>query len=325
MIANRPGRIRRLASMRGLVRETTLVPQELVMPLFVKEGLRRDWAIPSMPGQFQHSLDGLLKEARRCRKAGVGAVMLFGIPARKHISGSGAFSETGIIPRALRRLKKEFPDLLLVADVCLCAYTRSGHCGLHVKNRLDKDATLAALARTALLYARSGADVVAPSDMMDGRVARIRDLLNAKGFSDTAILSYAVKYASAYYGPFRQAAENTPQSGDRRGYQMDPPNTDEALREAAADIEEGADLLLVKPALSYLDIVFRIKQDLVFPTGVYNVSGEYAMVKAAAAQGWINEKNTVLENLVSMKRAGADFIVSYWARCASDWLREGAY
>jgi len=312
-------RLRENASLRGLIREHRLTGRDLVQPLFVKEGLRRSAEVPSMPGQFQYTENGVVEEARRLADAGVPAVLLFGLPRRKDPRGVSATERSGVVPRAVRRIKKARPELLVITDVCLCEYTTHGHCG-HVRaGRVLNDPTLATLAKTALSHARAGADVVAPSDMMDGRVRAIRSALDRGGFAPLPILSYAVKYASAFYAPFRDAAESAPGFGDRSGYQMDPSSADQALREAETDLAEGADLLLVKPALAYGDILRRLRERFACPVGAYSVSGEYAMVKAAAARGWIDEKKIVLETHLGFKRAGASFIITYWAKDLARW------
>ncbi len=331
----RPRRLRQTAKLRALVRETELSVSDLVMPLFVREGTRLRKPISSMPGQFQLSVDELVKEAGRTAKLGVPAVILFGIPDKKDEKASGAYAPTGIVPKAVRALKKELPELIVICDVCLCEYMSHGHCGIVRKPSksggagipacdymIDNDASLDLLAKSALAYAEAGADIVAPSDMMDGRVAAIRAALDETGFSDTPIMSYAAKFASAYYGPFREAAESPPQFGDRRTYQMDCANADEALREVALDIEEGADIVMVKPALGYQDLIWRVKEKFRYPVACYNVSGEYAMVKAAAQNGWLDEKQVVLEMLTGFRRAGADIILTYWAQQAARWLAE---
>ena len=299
--------------LRDLVRETRLAPSQLVQPYFVcpGQGVRRE--IPSMPGQFNLSLDALAEEAGRARRAGVGAVLLFGLPQSKDAGGSGAYIDAGIVQQALAVLKRETPELLLIADTCLCEYTDHGHCGPVVDGEVDNDATLEILGRTAVSQARAGADVIAPSGMMDGMVGAIRRELDAHGFSHLPIMSYAVKYASGFYGPFRDAADSTPQFGDRRGYQMDPANAREALREAELDVRQGADILMVKPALPYLDVVRDVRERFGLPVAAYQVSAEYAMIKAAGARGWIDEARVVDETLVSIARAGADIIVTYFA------------
>jgi porphobilinogen synthase len=322
----RPRRLRQNAKLRALVRETELSVNDLVMPLFVREGSRLRKPISSMPGQFQLSVDELVKEAGRTAKLGVAAVILFGIPDKKDEKASGAYAANGIVSKAVRALKKEFPELVVICDVCLCEYMSHGHCGVVRKSgrdfRIDNDATLGLLAKSALAYAEAGADIVAPSDMMDGRVAAIRAALDETGFSDMPIMSYAAKFASAYYGPFREAAESPPQFGDRRTYQMDYANAEEALREVALDIEEGADIVMVKPAFGYQDLIWRVKEKFGYPVACYNVSGEYAMVKAAAQNGWLDEKQVVLEMLTGFRRAGADIILTYWAQQAAKWLRD---
>jgi porphobilinogen synthase len=322
----RPRRLRQNAKLRALVRETELSVSDLVMPLFVREGTRLRKPIRSMPGQFQLSVDELVKEAGRTAKLGVPAVILFGIPDKKDEKASGAYAPNGIVPKAVRALKKELPELIVICDVCLCEYMSHGHCGVVRKSgrdwQIDNDASLDLLAKSALAYAEAGADIVAPSDMMDGRVAAIRAALDETGFSDTPIMSYAAKFASAYYGPFREAAESPPQFGDRRTYQMDYANAEEALREVALDIEEGADIVMVKPALGYQDLIWRVKEKFRYPVACYNVSGEYAMVKAAAQNGWLDEKQVVLEMLTGFRRAGADIILTYWAQQAAPWLAE---
>ena len=322
----RPRRLRQNPTLRALVRETELSVGDLVQPLFVREGTRLRKPINSMPGQFQLSVDELVKEAGRTAKLGVPAVILFGIPDKKDEKASGAYAANGIVPKAVRALKKELPELIVICDVCLCEYMSHGHCGIIRKSgknyRIDNDATLGLLAKSSLAYAEAGADIIAPSDMMDGRVAAIRAALDETGFADTPIMSYAAKFASAYYGPFREAAESPPRFGDRRTYQMDYANADEALREVALDIEEGADIVMVKPALGYQDLIWRVKEKFRYPVACYNVSGEYAMVKAAAQNGWIDEKQSVLEMLTGFRRSGADIILTYWAQQAAQWLAE---
>lgn len=321
---HRPRRLRQNAKLRALVRETEVSVSDLVMPLFVREGTRLREPISSMPGQFQLSVDELVKEAGRTAQLGVNAVILFGIPDRKDEKASGAYAASGIVPKAVRALKKELPELIVICDVCLCEYMSHGHCGVVRKSgrdyRIDNDASLELLAKSALAFAEAGADVIAPSDMMDGRVGAIRAALDETGFSDTPIMSYAAKFASAYYGPFREAAESPPQFGDRRTYQMDWANAEEALREVALDIEEGADIVMVKPALGYQDLIWRVKEKFRYPVACYNVSGEYAMVKAAAQNGWLDEKQVVLEMLTGFRRSGADIILTYWAQQAAQWL-----
>src|ERR1017187_5860681 len=322
----RPRRLRQSPQLRALVRETELSVGDLVAPLFVREGSRLRKPIKSMPGQFQLSVDELVKESERIAKLGVPAVILFGIPDKKDDKASGAYAANGIVPKAVRALKKELPELIVICDVCLCEYMSHGHCGVVRKSgknyRIENDATLKLLAKSSVGYAAAGADIIAPSDMMDGRVAAIRAALDETGFADTPIMSYAAKFASAYYGPFREAAESPPQFGDRRTYQMDYANAEEALREVALDIEEGADIVMVKPALGYQDLIWRVKEKFRYPVACYNVSGEYAMLKAAAQNGWLDEKQAVLEMLTGFRRSGADIILTYWAQQAAKWLKE---
>ena len=323
----RPRRLRQNARLRALVRETELSVDHLVMPLFVREGTKVRKPITSMQGQFQLSVDQAVKEAGQALKLGVPAVILFGIPDKKDEKASAAYDSNGIVPKAVRALKKELPELIVVTDVCLCEYMRHGHCGVVRKSFrgreavIDNDASLTLLAKAALAYAEAGADIVAPSDMMDGRVGAIRAALDKTGFADTPIMSYAAKFASAFYGPFREAAESAPQFGDRKTYQMDAANAEEALREVALDIEEGADIVMVKPALAYLDLIWRVKEKFGYPVAVYNVSGEYAMIKAAAQNGWLDEKQAVLEMMTGFRRAGADIILTYWAQDLARWLK----
>lgn len=311
--AVRPRRLRTTDRLRRLVRETRLAPEQLVLPLFVIPGRGKAIDVPSMPGVKQWSVDRVAEEAGRAFDAGVRSVILFGIPEGKDASGSHAWREDGIVQQALRELRKAVPDLTLVTDVCMCEYTDHGHCGLLEGESVANDPTLELLAREAVSHARAGADVVAPSDMMDGRVGAIRTALDAAGFTGIPILSYAVKYASGLYGPFRDAAQSTPAFGDRRSYQMDPPNAREALRELALDLEEGADMVMVKPALSNLDVIASVRAACSVPVAAYQVSGEYAMVKAAAANGWIDEARVVDETLIAIRRAGADLILTYFA------------
>jgi len=325
--SNRLRRLRRTPVLRRLVRETALSVDDLVLPLFVREGATERRAILSMPDCFQLSVDELLREAERAFAAGIPAVILFGIPDRKDPRGSGAYEATGIVQRAVRALRKELPELVVIGDVCLCEYTDHGHCGVVVERRdgtkdVDNDATLELLAKTAVSLADAGADVVAPSAMMDGQVRAIRAALDAARRADTAIMAYSAKYASAFYGPFRDAAESPPRFGDRRSYQMDPANAREALREIALDLDEGADIVMVKPALAYLDVVRLARERFDVPIAAYNVSGEYAMLKAAAANGWLDERQAMLEVLTSIKRAGADLILTYHALDAAAALRE---
>jgi len=312
--AYRPRRLRRSEALRRMVRETRVVVEQLVQPLFVVPGSGVEKPIESMPGIAQLSVDRAAEECRRLADAGVPAVLLFGVPEHKDARGSGATAADGIIPRALAAIRRAAPGLVLMTDVCLCEYTDHGHCGVLRDEQVDNDATLPVLAAEALAHARAGADLVAPSDMMDGRVAAIRQALDEAGFSHLPIMSYAAKFASALYGPFREAAESTPQFGDRRGYQMDAANAEEALREVALDVEEGADIVMVKPAVHYLDLVRRVKERFGYPVAAYHVSGEYAMVKAAAARGWLDEERVVDETLLAIRRAGADIIVTYFAR-----------
>ena len=321
---SRPRRLRATPAWRALVAETTLAASDLVYPLFVVPGTGIRNPVGSMPGVFQLSIDELVKEAAAAHALGVPAVILFGIPEHKDPEGSAGWADDGIVPRATRALKAALPELQVWADVCLCEYTSHGHCGLlDAEGRVLNDATLPLLARAALAYARAGADCVAPSDMMDGRIGAIRAALDGAGFESLPIVSYAAKYASGYYGPFRDAAHSTPAFGDRKAYQMDPANSDEALREVALDLEEGADLVMVKPAGPYLDIVRRVKETFRVPTAAYQVSGEYALIKAAAERGWIDERRVALESLVGIRRAGADVILTYYAVEAARWLAEG--
>ncbi len=313
-------RLRRSPALRSLVQETRLSVQDLVYPLFVcpGKGVRRE--IPSMPGNFHLSIDRLVEECREVRELGIPGVILFGLPEGKDEEGSESWSEEGIVQRAVRALKKEVPGLLVITDVCLCEYTSHGHCGVIREGKVDNDATLELLARQALSHARAGADLVAPSDMMDGRIGRIRTALDGAGFQDLPVMSYAAKYASAFYGPFREAAGSAPQFGDRRGYQLDPPNAREALREVELDIAEGADIVMVKPALAYLDVIYRVKSAFGLPVAAYNVSGEYACILAAVQKGWLDQERILLEVLLSIKRAGADIILTYFAKQAARLL-----
>ena len=307
-------RLRRTPGLRNLVRETRLSPEQLLLPLFILpgEGIREP--VPSMPGVNRLSVDEMVRDAAEAHALGVGGVILFGLPEGKDAEGSGAWVEDGIVQEGLKALRAEVPNLLRITDVCLCEYTAHGHCGVLEEGVVQNDATLALLARTAVSHARAGADLVAPSDMMDGRVGAIRKALDDAGYVDLPIMSYAAKYASAFYGPFRDAADSTPASGDRKGYQMDPANGNEALREVWADLEEGADILMVKPALAYLDIIHRVKSETGWPVAAYHVSGEYAAIMAAAQRGWLDGDEAMTEALVSIRRAGADLILSYWAR-----------
>ena len=318
----RPRRLRASEGLRAMVRETVLQVEDLVYPLFLVPGEKVKKEIPSLPGQYHLSVDQAVLLAQEAWKLGIRSVLLFGLPSYKDEQGSSAWDLQQPVQQAMKAIKKALPEMVVIGDVCLCEYTSHGHCGLLAGETVDNDPTLALLAKVAVSQAQAGADIVAPSDMMDGRVQALREALDDAGFAQVSIMSYAVKYASAYYGPFRDAADSTPQFGDRRSYQMDPANAREALREAALDVEEGADFLMVKPALAYLDIVRQIKDTYLLPLATYNVSGEYAMVKAAAQQGWIDEKKIVLETLVSMKRAGADIIITYHAMDAAKWLQE---
>jgi porphobilinogen synthase len=312
--AYRPRRLRRSEALRRLVRETRVTVEQLVQPLFVVPGHGVERPIGSMPGIAQLSVDRTAEECRRLADLGVPAVILFGVPDAKDALGSGATDPDGIIPRAVRAIREAAPGLVIVTDVCLCEYTDHGHCGVIRDGDVDNDPTLALLASEALAHAQAGADVVAPSDMMDGRVGAIRRALDGAGFSHTPIMAYAAKFASGFYGPFREAAESTPQFGDRRSYQMDPANAEEALREVALDIDEGADIVMVKPALPYLDVIRRVKERFGYPVAAYHVSGEYAMIKAAAARGWLDETRVIEESLIAIRRAGADVIITYFAR-----------
>jgi porphobilinogen synthase len=332
----RSRRLRQNPQLRALVRETELSAGDLVMPLFVREGSRLRKPIGSMPGQFQLSVDELVKESERTAKLGVPAVILFGIPDKKDEKASGAYAANGIVSKAVRALKKELPELIVICDVCLCEYMSHGHCGVIRKlprsrgtpkdfgaheYKIDNDASLSLLAKSSVAYAAAGADIIAPSDMMDGRVGAIRAALDDDGFSETPILAYSAKFASAFYGPFREAADSTPAFGDRRPYQMDPANGEEAVREARLDVEEGADMLMVKPALPYLDVIRRVKDETGMPLAAYNVSGEYSMLKAAVAAGYLDERSAVLESLTSIRRAGADIVITYHAKEAAGWLQ----
>jgi porphobilinogen synthase len=316
-------RLRENPKVRELVRETALGLDHLVMPLFVVEGIAGRQEIKSMPGQYRFPVKGLVNECKKLADLGVGAVILFGIPERKDEQGSGAWDDKGIVQQAVRALKKNVPQMLVIADLCLCEYTSSGHCGVVKGRRVLNDPTLDLLAKTALSQARAGADVIAPSDMMDGRVQAIRTILDQNGFEHTPVMSYAAKYASAFYGPFRDAAESAPKFGDRKSYQMDPANVRMALREIELDIAEGADIVMVKPALAYLDVIRAVRENFNLPLAAYNVSGEYSMVKAAAQNGWVDEQRIVMEILTAIKRAGADFILTYHAADAAKWLKTG--
>ncbi|HDZ86171.1 MAG TPA: porphobilinogen synthase [Actinobacteria bacterium] len=318
----RPRRLRQNELIRSLVSETSLSVDDFVYPLFVKPGKKKRDEVSSMPGVYQLSIDELVKEAKEVASLGIKAVILFGIPKKKDEAATEAYDESGIVQEAIRAIKADVKDLLVMTDVCLCEFTSHGHCGVVKDGEVLNDMTLELLAQMAVSHAEAGADIVAPSDMMDGRVAAIRQSLDQNRFENTPIMAYSAKYSSAYFGPFREAAHSTPQFGDRKTYQMDPANAIEALREVALDIEEGADMVMVKPALAYLDIVRMVKDEFGYPTGAYNVSGEYAMVKAAAKAKMIDEKNVVLETLMSMKRAGADMILTYHAKDAAKWLKD---
>jgi porphobilinogen synthase len=310
----RPRRLRKNEAFRALIRETHLTPAQLIYPLFIIPGKNKREAIPSMPGISRISIDQLAKEAKECLELGVNSIILFGLPEKKDPMGSGAHAKDGIIQRAIKELKNKAPELLVVTDVCLCEYTSHGHCGIIIDRQVDNDTTLEVLGQTALSHATAGADMVAPSDMMDGRVGEIRTVLDENNFHNIPIMSYAVKYASSFYGPFRDAADCAPQEGDRRGYQMDPANSLEALREATLDVEEGADILMVKPAVAYLDIISKLRDEFDLPIAAYHVSGEYAMIKAAGANGWIDEEKVMAETLLSIRRAGAEIIITYFAK-----------
>jgi porphobilinogen synthase len=308
-----------------MVRETLLAPAQLVLPLFVRPGSGVRQPVSSMPGVYQTSVDEMLKDARAAAEQGVGGALLFGIPAHKDAEGSSAWDDEGPVQQAVRALKRELPQLVVITDVCMCEYTSHGHCGVLVNGDVDNDATLELLSREALSHARAGADVVAPSDMMDGRVAAIRRTLDGAGFHGTAIMAYSAKFAGAFYGPFREAAESTPQTGDRRSYQMDAGNAEEALREVWQDIQEGADMVMVKPAGPFLDIVARVKMETGYPLAAYQVSGEFAMIQAAAERGWIDRERVMMESLLGIRRAGADVIITYFATDAARLLRAGVW
>ena len=317
----RPRRLRRNENFRRLVRETKLSVDDLIMPLFIVPGMRVTNPISSMPGIAQLSVDRAVEECKAIRDLGIPGVILFGIPDHKDALGSDAYKEDGIIQRALGTLKEQVPGLSLITDVCFCEYTDHGHCGIIKGQDVDNDATLEILVKESLSHARAGADMVAPSDMMDGRIGAIRQALDSEGFPHVPIMAYSAKFASGFYGPFREAAESTPQFGDRRSYQMDPPNAEEALREVEMDIAEGADIVMVKPALPYLDIIHRVKEKFGYPLAAYNVSGEYAMIKAAALNGWLDEERVMMEALTGIKRAGADIILTYFAKEAAKILK----
>ncbi|HEY8549692.1 MAG TPA: porphobilinogen synthase [Vicinamibacterales bacterium] len=318
---HRPRRLRRTPALRALVRETRLSPEQLIWPMFVCEGTGVRREVGSMPGVHQFSVDEAVREAAAARADGVAGVLLFGLPATKDEEGSAAWSADAPVQRAVQAIVREVPELLVITDVCLCEYTSHGHCGLLDGDRVLNDPTVERLVRAAVSHAEAGAHIVAPSDMMDGRVGAIRRALDGRGFEEVAIMSYAAKYASAFYGPFRDAAGSTPQFGDRRSHQMDPANVDEALHEVALDLEEGADIVMVKPALAYLDVIARVKAEFGRPTAAYHVSGEYAMLKAAARNGWIDEPRAMMETLLSIRRAGADIVITYYAREAARQLR----
>jgi porphobilinogen synthase len=313
-------RLRRNEALRRLVAETTLNVNDFIYPVFACEGDGVCQGIGSMPGINRFSVDTLVDECRQAADLGIPAVLLFGIPNKKDPLGTEAYNPKGIVARATRAIKKTLPDMLVVCDVCLCEYTDHGHCGIIDKNQVHNDATLELLAKASLAYARAGCDMVAPSDMMDGRVIEIREALDEAGFDDLPIMSYAAKYCSSYYGPFREAADSAPQFGDRRSYQMDPPNALEALRETMLDVEEGADIIMVKPAMPYLDIIYRVREEFDLPLAAYQVSGEYAMIKAAAANGWLDHDRAMMESLVGIKRAGADILITYFAKEAAKLL-----
>jgi porphobilinogen synthase len=320
--ATRMRRLRRTETLRGLVREAELSPRHLIQPLFVVAGEDIREPVPSMPGIERFSISGLVEEAGDVVAAGIGAVLLFGVPAEKDEVGSGAYDDEGVVQMAVRALKEAHPELTVITDVCLCEYTSHGHCGvIGPTGEVENDISVELLAKTAISHAEAGADAVAPSDMMDGRIGSIRFQMDEEGHPNTPIVAYSAKYASAFYGPFRDAAGSTPEFGDRRGYQMDPANAEEAVREALLDLEEGADMLMVKPAVPYLDVVRRVKDETGAPLAAYHVSGEYSMLKAAAANGWIDERAAVVEALTSIRRAGADAIVTYYAKEAAGWLQ----
>ena len=318
----RPRRLRKNEALRSMVRENTVSIKDFIYPIFVVPGQKVKEEISSLPGCYHFSVDEALKEVEKAAKVGIPAVEIFGLPEYKDDIGSSAWDMTSPVQQAMKAIKKEFPHMLIVGDVCLCQYTNSGHCGKLCGQEVDNDPTLELLAKTAVSQAGAGADIIAPSDMMDGRIAAIREALDKEKYENTSIMSYAVKYASAYYGPFRDAANSAPQFGNRKGYQMDPANSREAMKEVELDLAEGADIIMVKPALAYLDIVHQVREKINRPVAVYNVSGEYAMVKAAAANGWIDEKRIVMESMMCMKRAGADIIISYHAIDVAKWLKE---
>jgi porphobilinogen synthase len=318
----RPRRLRSNENIRRMVRETKLSPDDFIYPLFVTHGKGVKKEISSMPGNFQQSIDNIVKDCEEVMNLGIPAVLLFGIPEHKDEVGSEAYADEGIVQHAIKAIKNKTPELIVITDVCLCEYTSHGHCGVIKDGKVQNDATLELLAKEALSHAKAGADMVAPSDMMDGRVGAIRHTLDSEDFHDVPIMSYAAKYASSFYGPFREAAESTPQFGDRRSYQMDAPNSREALREVALDIDEGADIVMVKPALAYLDIIYQVKQQFNLPVAAYNVSGEFSMIKAAAKLGWLDGERAMMESLIAMKRAGADMILTYFAKEAAALLNK---
>lgn len=315
-------RLRQSDNLRGLIRETTVTKDDLVYPVFIKEGCNEKLPVPSMPGIYQYTIDTFKEELERILDAGIKAILIFGIPDHKDECGSGAYDENGITQRAVREIKRFAPELIIIADVCLCEYTSHGHCGLVHEGKILNDETLPLLAKMAVTLARAGADIIAPSDMMDGHIEYLRKALDDDGMTDTLLMGYSAKFASGYYSPFRDAAHSAPAFGDRRTYQMDPANGREAVRECEADIAEGADIIMIKPALAYLDIVSRVREMCNYPLAVYNVSGEYSMVKAAAQNGWIDEKRIVMENMTAMKRAGATMIITYHALDVAEWLEE---
>ena len=319
----RPRRLRQNEKLRALIRETALEPKNLIYPLFIGPGKDKAEPVSSMPGVAQLSVDRAVKECAEAGSLGIPAVILFGIPEQKDAAGSEAYADNGVVQQGIRAIKEKVPEMLVITDVCLCEYTDHGHCGVVKNGDVDNDDTLELLAKEALSHARAGADIVAPSDMMDGRVGAIRKILDDNGFARTPIMAYAAKYASGFYGPFREAAESTPQFGDRRSYQMDPANSDEALREVELDIREGADIVMVKPALAYLDVIYRVKQKFGYPVAAYNVSGEYSMIKAAGQNGWIDEQRIMMEVLFAIRRAGADMILTYFAKDAARLLHRG--
>ncbi|MFZ3048905.1 MAG: porphobilinogen synthase [Desulfatirhabdiaceae bacterium] len=318
----RPRRLRQTEGFRRMIRETVLDVNNLIMPLFAVDGKNVKNPIPSMPDQYQLSIDNLVKTCQEIAGLGIPAVILFGVPDKKDALGTAAYARDGIVQRAVKAVKNKLPDLMVITDVCLCQYTDHGHCGVVEKNIIDNDATLDLLARTAVSHAKAGADMVAPSDMMDGRVAEIREGLDEAGYSHTPIMAYSAKYCSGFYGPFRQAADSAPKFGDRRTYQMDPANAQEALREVTMDIEEGADIIMVKPALAYLDVIYRVRQEIDLPVAAYNVSGEYSMIKAAEQLGWLDGPRVMMESLTAIKRAGADLILTYFAMDAAKEIRK---